>query len=97
MGTDEKQISQIAMLPNYVFEKQSERYMSIINRLVIVIIVLIVCFVGYVFYNSSYETYSIQQEAEADNNGTVRLNSVGEMTIYGGESEAENYYPEKEE
>lgn len=80
----------VAMIPNYVHEKQCDRYMTIIKWLVIVIVILIVSLVGYVIYNSQMETVSYTQEAEANWNSSVNIDGSGEMNVYGGESQADN-------
>lgn len=88
--TEEKEDREVAMVPNYAFEKTSDRYMTIIKWLIIVIIILIVSFVGYVVYNSQMEAVSWEQEAEADSGSTVTINGSGEMTVNGWESETKN-------
>lgn len=79
----------VASVPNFVFEKQSERYMRIIKWLVIVIVILIVALTGYVIYTNQYETVSWEQEAEASGNSRISQNGSGELMVYELESEAE--------
>ena len=92
-----KESQGIAMIPNAAFEKQCDRYMTIIKWLIIVIVILIVTFVGYVFYNSQMETVSWEQSAEASDNGTITQNGSGEITIYGSEDQTENNGPAEED
>lgn len=85
-----KDNNKVLMIPNAAFEKEADRYMTIIRWLVIVIVVLIVAFTGYVIYNSQMETVSYEQEAEATEGASVNMNASGEMNINGGESKADS-------
>lgn len=85
-----KDDKQIATIPYHAFEKQGDKYMTIIKWLIIVIVILIISFVGYVIYNSQIETVSWEQNAQASDEGAINQNGSGELTVYGSESQSEN-------
>lgn len=70
----------------YQFDSMKEHYARIFVWLLIVIILLIVLFAGYVFYNAQFETMVYEQDAQYEtavttsvlNNGTGDLNYNGE-------------------
>lgn len=66
----------------YQFDSMKEHYARIFKWLLIVIILLIVIFAGYVFYNAQFETIEIGQEADTAG-GTALLNGTGELSYYG--------------
>ena len=80
---------QAAKIDFFIHEATVDRLMRIICWLVIVIVVLIVLFGGYVFYQSQYETIVIEQDAQTDS-GTALLNGTGELRYNGNESPSEN-------
>lgn len=84
-----KDDKQIATIPYHAFEKQGDKYMTIIKWLIIVIVILIISFVGYVIYNSQVETVSYTQEGEASFNSHVNIDGSGEMNAYASESETD--------
>lgn len=79
----------------YQFDSMKEHYARIFKWLMIVIILLIVIFAGYVFYNAQFETIEIGQEADTSG-GTALLNGTGELSYY-GQGEANNPAAGKEE
>ena len=79
----------------YQFDSMKEHYARIFRWLLIVIILLIVIFAGYVFYNAQFETIEIGQEADTAG-GTAVLNGTGELTYY-GESETNDPVTGQEE
>lgn len=72
----------------YQFDSMKEHYARIFRWLMIIIILLIVIFAGYVFYNSQFETIEIGQEAETGG-GVAVLNGTGRLS-YNAEGETDD-------
>lgn len=58
--------------------------------IIILTVALIVTNLAWVIYENQFEDISIIQDGYADGNGTNYLNSMGEMTINGEQSETDN-------
>jgi len=95
MLNKEKQQQQLTdadmvMVPMYIVEKDKHRYFRIIRLLVILNIIVFLAFAAYAFYQSTFETVTIQQEATTDGDSQAYLNGTGELTYNGDEGEADN-------
>ena len=78
----DKIVDDLKVQHRYQFDSMKEHYARIFRWLLIVIILLIVIFAVYVFYNAQFETIQIGQEADTAG-GTALLNGTGELSYYG--------------
>ena len=75
----------------YQFDSMKEHYARIFKWLLIVIILLIVIFAGYVFYNAQFETIVYEQDAQYETAVTTSVlnNGTGDVK-FNAESASEN-------
>ena len=84
----DKIVDDLKVQHRYQFDSMKEHYARIFRWLMIIIILLIVIFAGYVFYNAQFETIEIGQEAETGG-GVAVLNGTGRLS-YNAEGETDN-------
>lgn len=80
-----------ALIPYYVHEGELNRMERVVKKLWIALLVLFLAFVGtnvgWIIYESQFETYLYEQELQTDTGNAVGLLNTGEGdVIYNGDS-----------
>ena len=86
------EINKDAVIPYFVHESMITRMELVNKRLWILCIILIVLLMGtnagWMYYESQWEDVIVVQEAEADGDSDINLQSIG-GDYYGGQSETD--------
>lgn len=92
-----KIVEDLKVQHRYMYDSMKDQNWRIIRWLLVIIAALIIIFAGYVFYQSQFDTYSYEQEAQYDtavttsvlNNGTGRIMFNGDESTASSEGEGQ--------